>query len=414
MSKNPKYRYNRIIKARYEEFELLPEKYRGDPEVIGMWGDHYWQPIRKEIINDLVDVARSYKYDEKDVADAGAGWRAADFIPAVAEKLELENNIYLDNPEKQIGLCHGAADGFQTVMGIFLQEGDEVVVLDPQFTFAWGIPDLFGAKTVSFPITEEDDWTLTPKEVPDLLEPLITKKTKMMITCLPGNPTGTIFSKETLKAIGDILRDHQVLFFEDNVYERRLYDGYKYVSMASLPEMFDWTIHAMGFSKIYNVGTFRVGYIVANEDIIDKVWRWHMLGGVAPSSVYMEVLARAFRRDMAGSLPPAWHEAYRKEWDKVRHQTYEMLKEIPGVSLRLPRGGTFHFFNISKFGTSDEVHAYLRDKYKVLLTPGRWYGPGGEGYVRLCYASNVPEKTIEGTTRIVEGLTKLAKQKGIK
>ena len=116
---------------------------------------------------------------------------------------------------------------------------------------------------------------------------------------------------------------------------------------------------------------------------------------------------------MAGPLPPPWHEANRKEWDKMRHLTYDLLKKIPGVSLRLPRSGTFHFINISKLGTSDEIHTYMRDKYKVLLTPGRWYGPGGHGYVRLCYATNVPKRTIEGVNRTIEGLTKLAKQKGI-
>jgi aminotransferase len=408
-----KYRYNRIITARYEEFELLDAKYRNNPDVISMWGDRYWQPTPKWLIDDLIEIARSYDSEQEYVDDAYEPWWPGDFKDAVTEKLRLSNNIKLDNPEKQIGLTHGAAGGFAAACGIFLQDGDEALVLAPQFTFAWGIPDLLGAKTIPVPIKEENDWTLTPGEVPDLLEPLITKKTKMMISTIPGNPTGTLFSKATTKAIGDILRDHEILYLEDNVYERRIYDDYKYVPMASIPGMLDWTISLMGFSKIYNVGSFRVGYVVSNEDIVDKIWRWYMLGSVSPSNLFRKVLAKAFRRDMAGPLPPPWHEANRKEWDKMRHLTYDMLKEIPGVSLSLPRSGTFHFINISKLGTSDEIHTYMREKYKVLLTPGRWYGPGGHGYVRLCYATNVPKRTIEGVNRTIEGLTKLAKQKGI-
>ncbi len=412
MRETPRYKFNRITAARYEEYEKLPPNIRLDPNTIAMWADQYWQPIPKQVIADLTEVVQSYRPGEKDAVRAEAGWLATDFKEAVAEKLARENSIRVDDPEKEIGTCHGAAEGFACVCGIFLKPGDEVLVLDPQFTFAWGLPDLHGAKTVSVPLKEENDWNLEPGEVPDLLGPLITDKTKMMIATMPSNPTGAVFSRETTKAIGDILIDHRIIYLEDAVYERRVYDGCKFVSMASIPEMREWTVCLMGFSKIYNVGTFRVGYVVANEEIIDKVWRWHMLGGIDPPAPLMKTCAKAYRRDMAGPLPPPWHEELRREWDEMRRCTYDMLREIPGVSLRMPRGGTFHFINISRLGTSRDVFAYLRDEYGVLLTPGAWYGPGGECYLRLCYASNTPEKTVEGTSRVVEALTKLSKRKG--
>lgn len=408
-----RYRFNNIVSARYEEYEKLPPKLATDPETISMWGDHYWQPIPRPVIDDLIETVQSYKSDEKDSIKAAWNWIAADFREAIAEKLSLENNIYIDNPEKEIGTCHGAADGFACVCGIFLKPGDEVLVLAPQFTFAWGLPDLHGAKTIPVPLREENDWNWNEKEIPDLIEPLISEKTKMMISTIPGNPTGTVLSEGTTKAIGDILSDHKIIYLEDAVYERRLFDGYKFVSMASIPNMKEWAISLMGFSKIYNVQSFRVGYVVANEEIIDKVWRWHMLGGIDPSAIFMKVCAKAYRRDMLGALPPQWHEEFRKEWDKVRKWTYDTISTIPGIHLRMPHSGTYHFINISKLGTTDEIFTYLRDKHKVLLTPGTWYGPGGEGYVRLCYASNLPERTMEGTQKVAEALTKLAKEKGI-
>jgi aspartate/methionine/tyrosine aminotransferase len=235
----------------------------------------------------------------------------------------------------------------------------------------------------------------------------------MMIACMPGNPTGTVFSHATTKAIADILSDCGVIYLEDSVYERRLYDGRRFISMGSIPEMKKLAVCVKGFSKIYNVQDFRVGYVVADEEVIDKVWRWHMLGGIDPSPIFLKVMARALRRDMAGPLPPPWHEANRREWDEVRKWSYEVLCDIPGVSLRMPQAGTYHFINVSRLGTSDDIFRILRDKYKVLLTPGTWYGPGGEGYLRLCYAANLPEVTEEGVSRIVRALRKISRERGV-
>jgi aspartate/methionine/tyrosine aminotransferase len=413
MKKNPKYRFNRISSVRYEQFEKLPQEVANDPETIMLWGDRYWQPIQKEIINDAVEIMRSYKIDSTSAVEARKKWIAEDYRYAIAEKLEKEDNIKIENPLKEIGTCHGAADGFACICGIFLEPGDEVLVFDPQFTFAWGLPDLHGAKTISVPLKEEKDWDLTESEIPELLEPLITKKTKMMISTIPGNPTGTVFSYKTTKAIGDILSDHEIIYLEDSVYERRLYDGKKFISMGSISVMKDYAVCIKGFSKIYNVQDFRVGYIVANEEIINKVWRWHMLGGIDPSNIFMKTMARALRRDMAGSLPPGWHEKHRQEWDTMRKWSYKKLAQIPGVTLRMPHAGTYHFINISKLGTSDDVFTYLRDKHRILLTPGNWYGPGGEGYMRLCYAANEPKTTKKGVNKVVDALSKLAKNKGV-
>ena len=410
---SPKYRFNKIDSVRYEQFEKLPPHLRNDPDVIFLWGDRYWQPIPAPIIQDAKEIIGSYKPNAVTMMEARDGWLAHDYRDAIAEKLRIENNIHLDNPQKQIGTCHGAADGFACIAGIFLEPGDEVLVLDPQFTFAWGLPDLHGAKTISVPILEENDWNIEPGNVPDLLEPRINEKTKMMIVCMPGNPTGTIFSKETSKAIGDVLSDHGIVYLEDSVYERRLYDGNEFVSMGSIPSMKDYAICVKGFSKVYNVQDFRVGYIVANEEIIDKVWRWHMLGGIDPSPIFMKVMARALRRDMAATLPPQWHEEYRKEWEKMRKMTYDALSETPGISLRMPQSGTYHFINISKLGTSEEIFQLLRDKYKVFLTPGTWYGPGGHGYMRLCYAANLPEVTMNGVEQVKKAFIKIAQEKGI-
>lgn len=397
LRRRPKYRYNsRFLSARYEEFEKIPPQLAKDPEVIHLWADKYWQPTPQSIVD-----ACKENINAETIEGFPPSGETPELKEAIAVKLKRENNIVVDGPQKEIGYCHGVAGGFKAVCDIFLDIGDEVLVLDPSFTFAWGLCDEAGAKAISVPITEDQEWDIRVEDVPDLLEPLITEKTKMFIVTHPGNPTGTLFSKPTLEAIGDILLEHKILFLEDCVYERRLYDGRRFVPMAAIPKMRDWTITLMGFSKIYNVLSMRVGYVVANEDIIHNVWKWHMLDGVDPPATFRKALVKALTMDQS------FHDEYLKEWDAMRRYTYDEIKKIPGVSLRMPHSGTFHFVDISRLGTTEEIFKLLRDKAKVLVTPGTWYGPGGEGYIRICYATYPPEKTREGVGRIVETLSKL-------
>jgi aspartate/methionine/tyrosine aminotransferase len=400
-----RYRYNpRFLSARYEEFDqiLFDPKLVLDPDFMHLWADKYWQPTPQSIVDACIKNT-----NPDTIAGFPPAGETPEFKEAIAEKLRKENNIIVNDPQKEIGYCHGIAGGFKAACDVFLDIADEALVLDPSFTYAWGLCDETGTKAVSVPITEGQDWNIRPENVPDLLEPLISKNTKMFIATHPGNPTGTVFSRATLEAIGDILRDHEILFLEDCAYERRIYDGRKFVPMAAIPEMRDYVITIMGFDKIYNTMSLRTGYIFANEDIVRKIWKWHMLDGVDPPAIFRKALITALTMDQS------FHDAYLEEWDTMRRYAYNEIRKIPGVTLRMPHSGTFHYVNTSRLGTTQEVFAYLRDTEKVLVTPGPWYGPSGEGYVRICYATYPPEKTKEGVQRIVDGLTTLAKQKGI-
>ena len=97
----------------------------------------------------------------------------------------------------------------------------------------------------------------------------------------------------------------------------------------------------------------------------------------------------------------------------MRKWTYEAINDNPWLSCAMLQAGAFHFVNVSKLGTSDELFALLRGKYKVLLTPGTWYGPRGEGYMRLCYAANLPEDTKNGVNRFLDAVNEIAWNKGL-
>ena len=126
-----RYRFNNIINARYEQFEKLPKSLMNDPDTVFIWGDEYWQQITPFVLNYLDDVVNSYDLETKTNSKAKQNWYAPDFREAIAEKLMLEDGIKIDNPSKQIGTCHGAADGFACIAGIFLEPGDEVLRSNP-------------------------------------------------------------------------------------------------------------------------------------------------------------------------------------------------------------------------------------------------------------------------------------------
>jgi aspartate/methionine/tyrosine aminotransferase len=128
-----KYHFNNIINVRYEQFEKLPRELMSDPDAVFLWGDEYWQHIPKFVLDYLEEVANSYDLNTRTNSEAKKNWIAHDYRDAIAEKLRLEDGIIIEDPRREIGTCHGAADGFACITGIFLEPGDEVLVVDPLF-----------------------------------------------------------------------------------------------------------------------------------------------------------------------------------------------------------------------------------------------------------------------------------------
>lgn len=290
---------------------------------------------------------------------------------AIAEKLSMENGIDV-NPQNEILVTIAKFALYLAVMAV-ADAGDEIIISDPCYPSYKPIVRLAGCIPVYVTLSEANDFHLDIEE----LESKISPKTKLVIINSPHNPTGSVLSKGELEAIADIVRKRDLYVISDEVYEKYVYDGRKHYSIASLPGMKDWTITVNSFSKSYAMTGWRVGYAVANKDIIKRMntLQGHTITCICAFAQKAAIKAFKTRIEIANYC------------DVNRKLLVDGLNEIPGVRCKLPEGTFYAFPNISKLNkTSAQAAEYFLEKAHVLTTPGSAFGVHGEGYLRVSYA----------------------------
>ncbi len=284
-------------------------------------------------------------------------------------------------------------------MAAFLNEGDEILVPNPVWLNYIHVPSSLGAVPVTYSLKEVNNYQIDFEE----LESKITDKTKMIVIVDPSNPTGGVFSKETLEKLADIAIRNDLLVLSDEIYEQLVYDGEKHVSIASLPGMKERTIKLSGMSKAYSMTGWRLGYMCAAKEIISACVRVHQYTITCASSFVQEASVTALR-DCDDDV-----EAMRKEYERRKNYVVKALNAIDGISCNDPKGAFYIFVNIKSLGmTSMEAAEYLLENAKVALVPGSAFGSEGEGYLRISYACGY-EELAEACDRIraaVEALRK--------
>ena len=249
---------------------------------------------------------------------------------------------------------------------------------------------MVNAKTVYAPVSEENGFKMTA----DIIEPLITEKTKLIIINSPSNPTGGVLDWEDLLEIAELVKRHKVYIISDEPYEMLVYDGFKQRSLAEIPGLEDYVLTINSFSKTFAMTGFRVGYICANEHIIENLIKLHenMIASV-PEPMQLAAVSAVYNgeADVARMV-----EGY----DRNRRLVVDGLNRIKGFSCPRPRGAFYVFPNIKAFGMSSaECAEYILEKTHVVTSPGSAFGPDGEGYIRICYASEY-EKLAEALRRM--------------
>jgi aspartate/methionine/tyrosine aminotransferase len=312
---------------------------------------------------------------------------------AIARKLKDFNDVEAD-PETEIIVTHGAGHGFLLILLAFLSPGDEVLTADPGFPLNFGVPTLLGAVPRSFRLCAEDNFRLDFAS----LERAVTPRTKLLIHHDPNNPTGTVCTDEDLQRLARFVLDHDLVVLSDEVYEKFSFDGHRHRSLAAFHGMKGRVVSLFSFSKEYALSGARLGYIVADRQTIDVIARIQQNDGSGPNHAgQMAALA-------ALTGPQDFMAGWLSEFDRSRHYAVETLNRIPGVTCSVPAGGFFVFADISRLGTSDTIWRMLMRDAKVGLAPGNWYGPHGEGYVRLCYGAAPFDILERGLARITEVL----------
>lgn len=315
----------------------------------------------------------------------------------IAKKAEKFNQLKLD-PDRNILVTPGSDSGLFFAMMPFLEKGDEVILPIPCYPNNIQNTKLLGAKPVYLKLKEENRYQITTKT----LEKLVTPKTKMIVLTHPNNPTTTVFNRESLEAIRQVVIKYDLVLICDQAFEDFTFEN-KFITPASLEGMFDRTVTVCSVSKGMGLSGFRVAYIMTNDHFMDKYYGAAVSVIGATNTVSQIALIEAFKH-------PQFMKKFEQSYNYRRNKAYEIFNSIPGVSMLKPESGFLGWVNISKLGKSQDIQNYLIKDAKVFLNSGTNYGSNGEGYLRIVsgtYKSD--ERLIRVLERIKKSLLKYPK-----
>jgi aspartate aminotransferase len=296
---------------------------------------------------------------------------------AISEKFKNDNG--LDYKPGQIVVSNGAKHSCYNAILATCQPGDEVIIPAPYWLSYPEMVRLAGADPVFVQTKEENNWKMTPDEFQDAMTP----RTKMVILNSPGNPTGSVYTREELEAIVEVAIEEEILILSDEIYEKLTYDGAKHVSVAGLSQdAYNLTITINGFSKAYAMTGWRLGYLGAPEAIAKAIDAIQSHSTSNPCSFAQMGALAALKGDQA----PV--EDMRAEFDLRRQYTLDRLRKIPRITVVEPKGAFYVLANISQLGLNSTNFAErLLSKHYVAVVPGVAFGD--DRTVRLSYATSL-------------------------
>ena len=301
----------------------------------------------------------------------------AELPAAISEKFKRDNG--LDYKPSEIIVSNGAKQScFNAILAV-CGEGDEVIIPAPYWLSYPEMVRLAGAEPVIVQTTQENDWKMTAAQFEEAMSP----RTKMIIINSPGNPTGSVYTKEELRALVEVAADEEIIILSDEIYESLTYDGAEHVSVASItPEARDLTITVNGFSKAYAMTGWRIGYLGAPEPIAKAIDSLQSHSTSGPCSFAQKGALAALTGDQQCVAD------MREEFNIRREYIFERLSAIPKVTAVKPKGAFYILANISKFGmTSTNFADRLLSKANVAVVPGIAFGD--DSVVRFSYATGL-------------------------
>lgn len=280
----------------------------------------------------------------------------------------------------QIIVTVGGSEGLDLAFRCMLEPGDEVIIPTPSFVCYGPLVSMAHGVPVYVETKAEDEFRLTP----EALRSAITPRTKAVVLPFPCNPTGGVMERADLEALAEVLRGTDIMVVSDEIYAELTY-GHRHVSMANLPEMYERTIVVNGFSKAYSMTGWRLGYLCGPKELIAAMTKLHQYGimSAPTTSQYAAIEAMA---NGDGDI-----EAMREEYDGRRRFLVDGFRKL-GLSCFEPRGAFYTFPCIRSTGlTSEEFCDRFLTQEHVAVIPGSAFGPGGEGFVRACYAASMKD-----------------------
>lgn len=291
------------------------------------------------------------------------------------------NRLYgCDYAADEVMVTIGVEQGMFLAMNAYLDPGDEILVPDPGYLAYFTMPNIAGAKAVSYPLNEENGFQITV----EALESIITEKSRAILLNSPSNPCGSVLNDASLRAVCEVACRHNLLVISDEVYADMVYGGTKFCSAASYPELRGRLIVLHGFSKYFAMTGWRLGYMLCDKSLLDPMMRLNFYNLSCPGTFIQHAALAALTEDDAPS------RAMVKAYEERRNYMVEALNTLPGCSCSMPDGAFYIFMNISRTGMSpDEFCRVMIDEAGVSMTPGPVFGGMGDGFVRISYANSI-------------------------
>ncbi len=321
----------------------------------------------------------------------------------------LNSRYNADVKKDEIVVATGAKTAIFMGIAAFVRPGDEVIIPEPSYPLYAQVVKLFGGKPIFVPLS----WYGPDKGFHlniELLESKVSSKTRMIVINNPHNPTGAVFAPNEIDDLYSLAMRKKVVILADEVYDNFVYSGVNFKSILSEPEWRDYVVYVNGFSKTFAMTGWRLGYIVARSEIIDRF---------IDLAVNIYSCAVSFAQKAAvTALKGSWEPV--KEmvtlFEKRRNLLYELLSDVPGFEVwRSP--GTFYMFpkvtealELLGIKTSKELADLLLERYGVVVLPGTAFpDKAGEGFIRFSFSVNL-DKIREGVSRIKRAIEELSRR----
>ncbi len=295
----------------------------------------------------------------------------------IARKLKDDNGIDVD--VNGIIVTPGGKSALISSVLALAGPGDDVLTFDPGWVSYEPMATIAGANTIHVSLDASDNYRITREAI----DRHITPNTRLMIVNSPNNPSGKVITQDEVDAICSAAKDHDVIVFSDEIYEKIIYDDNKHISIAAQPGMAERTLTHNGFSKAYAMTGWRLGYVAGPVEIVKQIMKIHSHSVTCATSFAQAGAVAALNG------PQDFIQEMVSAWDRRRALIVNGLNEIPGFNCPWPQGAFYAYPDVSGTGQDGgEIAEFLISEARVGVTPGIAFGEGSKGHIRLSYANS--------------------------
>ena len=308
---------------------------------------------------------------------------------AIAHFMQDRYQLEYD-PENEIAVTVGATEGIFASLSTIINPGDEIIIPTPTFPFYMAVTKILGGIPIEVD-TSSDDFILTPARLQSVLEE--HPNAKGLVLNYPSNPTGVTYTQDQIKALADTVKSTNLIVIADEIYSELVY-GATHTSIANyIPEQ---TLILNGASKSHAMTGYRIGFIAGPQELMKSVSAIHAMLVTAASNPAMAAAVAAFGTNEGKTATQEMKDAYEQRRDFVVNNLQKL-----GFKLINPQGAFYVFAKIPEQYVNDDLKfaTDLANEGKVAVIPGSFFGAGGQGYVRISYATS-----MENLTRALDNI----------